>query len=243
MIQWRSNVCVSIALLLAACGPVSDDVSAERPMQPAAEERAASPANASKTAVGTQIVFLGDSLMAGYNLAAGDALPEQLEARLRAEGHEISVVNAAVSGDTTRGGLERYDWSVKSAEPDVLVVALGANDFLGGISVGQARDNLASIIRRAQADQICVALVGIAVRVPGSEDAREQAFAEVYPELAREYDVPLYPDMLAGLADGAGLLQADGLHPTERGVEVMAAPLGEFLSAQLSEWGDACGRP
>lgn len=233
---------VGVAACIAACGErdeASEDAAAPSPAvtTPAAATPAAAPggahtpAQATPAREGPRIVMLGDSLTAGFGLAERDALPARLEARLRADGVPATVINAGVSGDTTGGGLDRYDFSVRAADPDLVIVALGANDYLNGLAPERARANLAAIIEAAQADGAAVALVGVSPRGLTPQDGRDAAYAEIFPSLAAAYDVPLYPALLAGVADAPALLQADGLHPTAEGVEVIAAPLAAFVAA------------
>jgi acyl-CoA thioesterase-1 len=227
----RATFCGTLALLLAACSP------GEPAVDTGAGERAGVAKEAEASVVRPVVVMLGDSLTAGYGLAPEEALPDQIQAALRTRGVAARFVNAGVSGDTTRGGFERYDWSVKGSGADVLLIALGANDFLGGLSAEQARQNLDSIITRAQADGLRVALVGVAMRAPGPvRDPRETAFAEVYAALAKDRGVALFPDMLAAVGDRPALLQPDGLHPTAEGVRAMAASLTDFVSAEVAAW-------
>ena len=184
------------------------------------------------------IVMLGDSLTAGYALSDDDALPSQLEKRLKDSGIAARVVNAGVSGDTTAGGLARFDWSVTSAQPDLLLVALGANDYLQGIDPARTRDNLSAIIGRAKAAGIPVALIGIESTSPDTVDQFDAAYSEIYPSLAAIHDMPLYPAMLKGVRAHPALLQGDGLHPTSQGVGIIADNLEVFLTpiiADLSE--------
>lgn len=183
------------------------------------------------------IVMLGDSLTAGYGLAPEDALPDQVAAVLKARSVPATLVNAGVSGDTTRGGLERFDFSVKGARADILIVALGANDFLNGLPAGQAEQNLRAIIEKAKADGMRVALLAVALRAPGGQrDPREAAYAEVYRKLSKDYGLQLAPDMLGAVAGKPALLQADGLHPTAEGVRAMAAALADFVAGEVSAW-------
>lgn len=181
------------------------------------------------------VVFLGDSLTAGYGLEPEDALPEQVEAVWRSQGIEAVAVNAGVSGDTTANALARFDWSVAAAEPDLLIVALGANDFLLGLPADAARDNLAAILERAKLANIPVVLVGLTPRGSIEAGTREAAFAAIYPSLAAEYGVPLYPSLLATIESDPSMLQPDGLHPTKDGVVVIAKPLAEFLGPVLTD--------
>lgn len=181
----------------------------------------------------TIIVFLGDSLTAGFGLSADDALPEQVARRLTENGVSMDVVNAGVSGDTTANGLARYDWSVASADPDLLVVALGANDYLMGLSPDVTRGNLAAIIERAQSDGTPIVLAGLEPRSDAGAGSRDEAFAAIYPGLAEEYGVPLYPALLASVRDTPEFLQSDGTHPNAEGVLVMANRLSAYLVPHL----------
>jgi acyl-CoA thioesterase-1 len=181
------------------------------------------------------VVFLGDSLTAGYGLEPEDALPEQVEAVWRSQGIDAVAVNAGVSGDTTANALARFDWSVAAAEPDLLIVALGANDFLLDLPADAARANLAAILERAKSASIPVVLVGLTPRGSIEPGSREEAFAAIYPSLAAEFDVPLYPSLLASIERAASMLQPDGLHPTRDGVVSIARPLAEFLNPVLTE--------
>jgi acyl-CoA thioesterase-1 len=178
------------------------------------------------------IVVLGDSLTAGLGVAREEAYPALLEARLRREGYDYRVVNAGVSGDTSAGGLRRVDWALR-ARPEIVIVALGANDGLRGLPVDALRDNLEQIVRRVRAAGARVLLAGM--RVPpnyGDEYARD--FAAVFPEVARRTGVPLAPFLLDGVAGEARLNQADGIHPTAEGQRLIASRLWSHLRPLLA---------
>ena len=176
------------------------------------------------------VVFLGDSLTAGFNLSPKDALPEQVSLRLNEAKRPVKVINAGVSGDTSANGLARYDWSVKDVNPDFLIVALGANDYLLDLSPETTQTNLSKILSKAETDNISVILVGLKPRTKAEAGSRDAKFGAIYPELASQFDVPLYPALLEGVRDNSKLLQGDGLHPTAKGVEVMADRLSDFLN-------------
>ena len=227
----RPHFLLIIMMLLAACGDRSVPVEPSEPSSAAdASIPIAAPAEAEDAFT---IVMLGDSLTAGFGLSTADAFPEQMLTMLENRGYELDLVNAGVSGDTTGGGLARYDWSVKSADPDLLIVALGANDFLGGGTAEAARENLADIIELAQADGIEVILAGIDTGNLAEDDPRIAEFATIYPDLSETYNVPHYPDILAGIRGLTQLLQLDGLHPTREGARVMAESLADFLEPHL----------
>jgi acyl-CoA thioesterase-1 len=177
------------------------------------------------------IAVLGDSLTAGLGVAAEEAFPALLEARLRREGYDYRVVNAGVSGDTTAGGLRRVDWVLR-AKPDVVVVALGANDGLRGQPPAAMRDNLAAIVARLRASGAQVLLAGMLMPPNyGGEYTRE--FAAVYPEVARRTRVPLMPFLLDGVAAEPRVLQPDGLHPNAAGHQIIAEKLWPYLRPLL----------
>jgi len=228
---------VGASLLLMGCGAGGETSTpgpeASPSPTPVAGTGGQSPVASEPLSRAPKVVFLGDSLTAGFGLAAQDALPDQVARALAQGGVEIATVNAGVSGDTTANGLARYDWSVASAKPDLLVVALGANDYLLGLSPDTARDNLAAIITRAQADGVPVLLAGIEPRSDAAQGSRDAAFAAIYPDLAAEHGVPLYPALLEGVRDNPELLQSDGVHPTADGVALMAERLGDSLLPQL----------
>nr|WP_274423862.1 arylesterase [Chelativorans sp. YIM 93263] len=165
------------------------------------------------------IVGFGDSLMAGYQLAPGEGFPEQLEEALRAEGHEVSVVNAGVSGDTTSGGLSRLDWSVPE-DTDLVILELGANDMLRGLSPVETEKNLDAMLARLEERGIDVLLVGI-YAAPNMGSDYQKEFNAIYPRLAEKHDVPLVPFFLDGVMGDSSLLLDDGMHPNAEGVQIM----------------------
>lgn len=168
------------------------------------------------------ILAFGDSLTAGYGLYQGESLPDQIETALAAEGIEARLVNAGVSGDTTSGGRARLLWTLEGmdAAPDLVILALGANDGLRGIDPSVTRANLDHMLETLQDRGIPVLLAGmLAPPNMGSEYADE--FNPIFPELADEYDVTLYPFLLDGVAAEPALNQGDGMHPNAEGVAVM----------------------
>jgi acyl-CoA thioesterase-1 len=177
------------------------------------------------------VVALGDSLTAGLGVAADEAFPARLQARLRAEGYDYRVVNAGVSGDTTAGGLRRVDWALR-AHPDVVIVALGANDGLRGQSPQVIRANLEEIVARFQAAGARVLLAGM--RLPpnyGAEYTKE--FEALFPAVARRAKIALVPFLLDGVAADPRLNQADGIHPTAAGQQMIADRLWPHLRPLL----------
>jgi acyl-CoA thioesterase I len=219
-----------LVLSLAACSPTEPTPTTNAgSLQPPAAE-------APVSEEGPIIVMLGDSLTAGYQLPPGNALPAALQRDFDAKGVKAKFVNAGVSGDTTADGLNRYDWSVAGSHADLLVIALGANDFLDNLPPESAKKNLAAILELARASNLPAVLLGVAI--PDGANAasdRETAFAAIYPELAKEFSVPYYPDMLGAIAGKPALIQQDGVHPTAEGVEAMAAAITGFLAPVVEQ--------
>jgi acyl-CoA thioesterase-1 len=181
-----------------------------------------------------KLAFLGDSLSAGYGVAPGEAIPARLDAALRKQGRNVTVINQGVSGDTTAGGLDRVDWTLAD-KPDIVLVELGANDALRGSDPAGAERNLDAIIAKLKAAGVTVWLAGmLAPRNFGPEYA--QQFDGIYKRLAHKYDVPLYPFFLDGVAQDPALNQADGLHPNPKGVAIVVERLLPFVTRNLDAY-------
>ncbi len=177
------------------------------------------------------ILDFGDSLTAGYGLPTGQAFPARLEAWLHQQGIEARVVNAGVSGDTTAGGLARLDWGLAD-KPDLVILALGANDALRGIEPSSVRENLDKMIGKIEASGAKVLLLGMLAPPNWGEEYRH-AFDQIFPELARIHHLPLYPFFLEGVAMKPELNQPDGLHPNERGVAVLVDRIAPVVARLL----------
>ena len=178
------------------------------------------------------VVVLGDSLTAGLGVAADEAWPALLEARLRREGYSYRVVNAGVSGDTSAGGLRRVDWVLRN-RPQVAVVALGANDGLRGLDTDAMERNLLAIVGRLQASGARVLVAGM--RVPTNYgEAYTQAFRDVFPDVARRSNSALMPFLLDGVAADPRLNLPDGIHPNSAGHRVIAERVWPHLIALLA---------
>jgi acyl-CoA thioesterase-1 len=180
--------------------------------------------SATATAAPTRILAFGDSLFAGYGLSSdADNIPSRLEALLKADGHDVVVINAGVSGDTTTDGVARLDWSLAD-KPDLVLLELGSNDALRGQDPAMTRANLDTLLSRLKAANVPVVLIGMmAPRNLGAEYAAK--FEPIYPDLAKQYGVPLYPFILDGVALDPNLNQADGMHPNKDGALIVAKRL------------------
>lgn len=178
-----------------------------------------------------KLAVLGDSLTAGYGLPASAAFPVRLQKALQDKNIAADILNAGVSGDTTTGGRDRLDWSIPEGT-EAVIVELGANDALRGVDPATTRAALEDIMKRLKARNIPVMLAGM--YAPPNLGADYGArFNSIYPELAKAYDVPLYPFFLDGVAGDAKLTQPDGLHPTAAGVDVVVQRILPTVEAFL----------
>ncbi|MCJ9703104.1 MULTISPECIES: arylesterase [unclassified Bradyrhizobium] len=202
-----------IAVLMLALMTIATNASAQA--QPAAKP--------------IKLVVLGDSLSAGLGLPAQEAFPQKLQKALQAKGIAVDMTNAGVSGDTASGGRDRLDWSVPEGTEGV-IVELGANDALRGIDPDLTRAALTDIIQRLKARKIPVMLCGM-LAPPNYGADYAARFNSIYPDLAKKFDVPLYPFFLDAVAADAKLNQADGIHPTAAGVDIIVGNIMPTVEA------------
>lgn len=183
------------------------------------------------------ILAFGDSLTAGYGLPAGDGFVDQLQAWLTDElGQPVQVVNGGVSGDTSTGGRSRLDWAlapIKSGKPDLVIMELGANDALRGVAPEVTRDNMDAMLGTLSERGIPTLVAGMLASPSWGPDY-EATFNGIYPELAKKYDMPLYPFFLDGVATIPELNQSDGIHPTKEGVAIIIGKIGPYIKQALS---------
>jgi acyl-CoA thioesterase-1 len=239
--RWESAVGPALAglalaplLLLVFFGAGCGRQPAAGPVPAAAAVGSSAPAPATPPAAAVpRVVFLGDSLTAGLGLSEAEAYPALVRERLAERGIQVRVVNAGISGDTSAGGLARVDWLL-TQKPDLLVVALGANDGLRGQPVAAVEANLREIVRRAQAAGARVLLAGM--KMPpnyGPDYTRD--FEALYGRLARELDVAYLPFLLEGVAAVPDLNQPDGIHPTAEGQRRIARLVADALLPLLAD--------
>lgn len=178
------------------------------------------------------IVAFGDSLTAGLGVTPEDSYPARLQARLRSEGYAYRVVNAGASGDTTAGGLRRVDWALRN-RPDIVIVALGANDAMRGQDLASVRSNLDAIVARFQRAGVRVLVAGM--EVPPNYGARYTAdFRRLFQEVALKRGAAFMPFLLDGVAGNPRLNLPDGIHPTAEGYRVVVDRLWPFLQPLLA---------
>lgn len=211
---------------LAACSPAAPDPAPS----PASSATARTPAADTRA-----VVVFGDSLFAGYNLPQDKGFAPALQRTLAGLGIKASVFNAGVSGDTSAAGLQRLSFTLdgQARKPDLVIVGLGANDMLRGLDPAETRRNLDAILAELKKRQIPAMLTGM-VAAPNMGGDYARRFNAIYPDLARQYDVPLYPFFLDGVITDRTLLLPDGIHPNEQGVARIAAAVGPLVARELS---------
>jgi acyl-CoA thioesterase-1 len=227
---------LSALVLITAAGCAREDSPAARDapttsVPPVASNTGADPAAAS-TAL-PRIVFLGDSLTAGLGIGKEQAVPAVIQQRLRREGYAYDVINAGNSGDTSDGGLTRLDWSL-AANVRILVIELGANDGLRGISPERTRRNLETVVETAKRRGIKVLLTGMEAP-PNYGPAYTAQFRATFRDVAAKEQVAFMPFFLEGVAGDPRLNQADGIHPTPEGARIIADNLWHYLQPLLEK--------
>lgn len=220
------------AILLAVCAvTVACNKPANEPSRPAAPVSAlpADPTDPARP----KVVFLGDSLTAGYGLDETQSYPSLLQQRMDAEGYAFEVVNAGVSGDTSAGGLRRIDWAL-DGNVRVLVLTLGANDGLRGLSIQEMKQNLTAIIRRARAKNVTVIFAGMEAP-PNYGQEYATAFRSAFRDIATSERVLFIPFLLDKVAGESALNLGDGIHPNERGTRIVADTVWAVLRPVLDQ--------
>ncbi|MBS1798012.1 MAG: arylesterase [Acidobacteria bacterium] len=180
-----------------------------------------------------KIIAFGDSLTAGFGLLEKESYPYLLQEKLKADGFDYEVVNAGLAGDTSIGGLERVDWVLEQENVKILILELGANDLLRRMPVDKMKQNLETIIKKAQAKKIRVVLCGM-LAPPNVGLKYQQDFQSVFPNLATQYKTDFVPFLLDNVALKKELNQADGIHPNAEGEKIMTDNVYKVLKPILS---------
>ena len=178
------------------------------------------------------LLILGDSLSAGYGMDREKSWVNLLDIRLKEYGHYYRILNSSISGDTTQGGLSRLPRLIDRYQPEIVIIELGANDGLRGIDPGITRKNMTEMIRQSQAVGARVLLAGIKLP-PNYGSAYLQQFESIYTDLANEFDTLLVPFFMEGVALRPDLLQADTIHPNEKGQPVLLDNVWKVLQPAL----------
>jgi acyl-CoA thioesterase-1 len=218
------GVLALLSQVLAACSgnPPKD-------AQPRAEQQAEGQAQYDRL-----VVAFGDSLYAGYNLAPGEGFAPTLQGALKADGIAARVHNAGVSGDTTAAGKMRLTFVLDNLErkPDLVVLGLGGNDMLRGIKPDETRANLAVMLDELKRRGIPVMLTGMLAQ-PNLGADYAQSFNAIFPGLAKQYNVPLYPFFMKGVVADKSLMLQDNIHPNAKGVGVIVKGIAPVIEATL----------
>jgi acyl-CoA thioesterase-1 len=180
-----------------------------------------------------RIILFGDSLMAGYGLTKPDHLSEALKSELKNLNIESEIINGSVSGDTTKGGLNRINWTLED-KANLIILGLGANDMLRGIDPSEIKVNLNQIILKIKAKNVPVILAGIISPESYGKNYKEK-FDNIYPSLAKEHNLILMPFLLQDVALNSKLNLEDGKHPNREGVKIMAKNLTPYVVKQLKK--------
>ena len=175
-----------------------------------------------------KVVLFGDSLMAGYGLPKEHHLSLVLENNLKKDGLNIEIINGSVSGSTSSGGLNRVEWTLSETNIDLMILSLGANDMLRGISPKETKKNLEKIIKTAQNKNIKVILAGMIAPTSHGLNYKKN-FDKIYPDLSKQYNLPLIPFLLEGVALKPELNLSDGMHPNAKGTIVISKTLQEMI--------------
>jgi acyl-CoA thioesterase-1 len=179
------------------------------------------------------VVILGDSLTEGYGISQSQAYPAILENLLKEKKISAKIINAGISGSTSASGESRLRWFLKS-RPDILVLALGANDGLRGLDTDGLKTHLEKVIRLAQAEKIKVIIAGMKIPLNYGDDYRRK-YERVFPDLAKQYSLELIPFLLEGVATNKSLNISDGIHPNEKGHAVIAKNLLPVIEKSLKQ--------
>jgi acyl-CoA thioesterase-1 len=203
---------------------------------PVAENKAQVQETAKVQTYDRLVVAFGDSLYAGYRLAPNEGLAPQLQAALQADGINARVHNAGVSGDTTAAGKTRLAFVLDSLDrkPDLVVLGLGGNDMLRGIKPAETKANMTAMLDELKRREIPVMLTGM-MAAPNLGQDYGNAFNAIFPQLAKQYDVPLYPFFLDGVVTDSGLMLPDNIHPNAKGVSRVVEGLSPLVEAALKE--------
>ncbi len=217
----------------AGCSQPSDEA-LKPPVEKGAANGAEQPGRNPLSADTRLVMAFGDSLYAGYNVQQDESFPAQLEKALSAKGLKVSVHNAGVSGDTTAAGLQRLAFALDGLprKPDLVILGLGGNDMLRGISPDQTESNLEAMLKELQKRSIPVVLTGM-IAAPNLGQDYASKFNPIYVKLAEKYDAELYPFFLDGVITDKALMLPDGIHPNPKGIARVVSGIDDMVADEL----------
>ena len=181
-----------------------------------------------------KVLLFGDSLMSGYGLPEDDHLSVVLEKSLKSDGYEIQIFNGSISGDTSLDGLDRIEDELSDVNYDLIIIGLGANDMLRRINPDQTKQNLEDIINIIRSNNIKIILAGM-IASPTNGLNYKKKFDKIYPDLSKKFELELIPFLLKGVALNPSLNQADGIHPNEKGVLIIAETIKKSITNFLKK--------
>lgn len=216
---------VALVLAICGCGSVDD----KEPTSTRSINICTPLVNSERKIV---IVAMGDSLTEGYNVPVEESYPTQLEKKLQTDGHNVQVINAGISGETSSGARSRLDW-VLTLKPDIVILETGGNDGLRGIDPKLTAQNIAYIVAGIQEKGVTVILAGMQI-VQNMGQQYVDEFRAIYPSVAERHNVTLIPFFLEGVAGNRNLNQADGIHPTAEGYAIVAETVYPYVAQALN---------
>ncbi|MEL6922762.1 MAG: arylesterase [Bacteroidota bacterium] len=223
-------------LLLIGCSPAADENAAEKSSRPSSPQPTTDTPSASETTATKKILFYGNSLTAAYGLEPTQGFAHLIQLKIDSLGLDYEVVNAGLSGETTKGGLARIDWILDNNKVDVFVLELGGNDGLRGIDPKASYQNLEQIIQKVQAKHPDVSIVLAGMEAPPNMGTDfTSKFRKMYPELAKQYDAALIPFLLDGVGGIPELNLPDGIHPNVEGHQIVAENIWKVLQPILKQ--------
>ena len=181
-----------------------------------------------------KVLLFGDSLMSGYGLPEDDHLSVVLEKSLKSDKYEIEIFNGSISGDTSSDGLDRIEDELSDTSYDLIIIGLGANDMLRRINPDQTKQNLEDIINIITSNNIKIILAGM-IASPTNGLNYKKKFDKIYPDLSKKFELELIPFLLKGVALNPSLNQADGIHPNEKGVLIIAETIKKSITNFLKK--------
>lgn len=225
--RWRLGCLFLASLGLAGCSADSDSPAQTGPATKNIDR------DDKPTGSETLIVAMGDSLTEGLNVDSDQAYPAQLERKLRADGYDVRVLNAGISGETSAGALSRVGWVLK-LKPDIVILETGANDGLRGVEPQVTAENINRMVTRLHNENVKVILAGMQI-VQNMGQQYVEEFRAIYPTVAESHGIPLIPFFLEGVATNPDLNQPDGIHPTAKGYSVVVEVVRPYVVKALGD--------
>ena len=226
--NYKFSISVLVLFFVFSSGCENKQTQAKQ-VDNATVESPTSSMNQEKVSTNKNILFFGDSITAGYQLEEEDAFTYLIQQKIDSMGLDYTVINAGLSGDTSSGGLNRVDWVLKQ-QVDIFLLELGANDALRGLDPLETEKNLKGIIEKVQQNYPKANIVLVGMQSPPNMGIKySDQFNNIYPKLAKEYNLGIIPFLLEGVAGVVELNLQDGIHPNKKGHEVLSDNIWKVL--------------